>query len=536
VFTSPGTSTAVTYSYADGVRHYLYDGWRRVAENIAGSEIIYLVEEFDSGDNSLGDADVFVSGPITGFPGLTTTGNRVDLPGGNYLIVTARAASMQSEPEKIWLHFEGLDEAILYARDADMDGSVGPDSDGLNTGSDNDASLILLQDRQASVIAMGDSRHLGDLGHNGEEGPDTPGINDTTMYTDGVYTTPSRRFRVVQYRAYQAYGLAVIMDVVDSHGAADGWEDTPTSLRDNSVLSTRIGQGFGQSGSFNGSHVRSNGLHYMRLREYSSAVGSFTSNDPMQYVDGLNASAFCRNRPTVLVDPIGLSAEDIIRATLGDTIVDRHSRRDGREFDGFRVEGVRISRTEVGEWEQLGDSPWVLQSSAIYCDECNAFTGGDVGKSCICCNVVGQFRGELAYQRRDIWTVFEGRSYRSAGRDPAETGGWLAPEYLRVEIHRAAMYVVVHEKYQTVYRDAVKRVVYCEGDDGCPVERIDENTRGSLATLIHQQVRDLWTSPGFRLDPSTDESTEMSDPYPVGDPEFTDTSVYDVSNRITRVD
>ncbi len=49
------------------------------------------------------------------------------------------------------------------------------------------------------------------------------------------------------------------------------------------------------------------GLCYMRHRYYSASLGRFTSRDPLEYVDGLNAYAYAMSNPVNFSDPLGLS-------------------------------------------------------------------------------------------------------------------------------------------------------------------------------------------------------------------------------------
>lgn len=47
------------------------------------------------------------------------------------------------------------------------------------------------------------------------------------------------------------------------------------------------------------------GTYHYRARQYSAALRRFLQRDPLEYVDGPNALAYCRNAPTANVDPTG---------------------------------------------------------------------------------------------------------------------------------------------------------------------------------------------------------------------------------------
>jgi RHS repeat-associated protein len=49
------------------------------------------------------------------------------------------------------------------------------------------------------------------------------------------------------------------------------------------------------------------GLYYYRARHYSPQLKRFVQRDPLEYVDGPNAYAYVRARPTVAMDPSGLN-------------------------------------------------------------------------------------------------------------------------------------------------------------------------------------------------------------------------------------
>jgi RHS repeat-associated protein len=52
------------------------------------------------------------------------------------------------------------------------------------------------------------------------------------------------------------------------------------------------------------------GLSYFGRRHYSASLGRFITQDPKEYVDGLNTYAYVRNNPVNGVDLLGLVIED----------------------------------------------------------------------------------------------------------------------------------------------------------------------------------------------------------------------------------
>jgi RHS repeat-associated protein len=49
-----------------------------------------------------------------------------------------------------------------------------------------------------------------------------------------------------------------------------------------------------------------NGLYYYRARYYNPYIGRFLQTDPIEYGDGMNMYAYCKNNPIKLLDPFGL--------------------------------------------------------------------------------------------------------------------------------------------------------------------------------------------------------------------------------------
>lgn len=72
----------------------------------------------------------------------------------------------------------------------------------------------------------------------------------------------------------------------------------------NALPSSQIDNPFFFAGQWRDSE---SGLYYMRHRYYSASLGRFTSRDPLEYVDGLNAYAYAMSNPVNFSDPLGLS-------------------------------------------------------------------------------------------------------------------------------------------------------------------------------------------------------------------------------------
>jgi RHS repeat-associated protein len=51
------------------------------------------------------------------------------------------------------------------------------------------------------------------------------------------------------------------------------------------------------------------GLYYYRARHYSPSLKRFVQRDPLEYVDGPNALAYCRSAPVSRHDPLGMEGE-----------------------------------------------------------------------------------------------------------------------------------------------------------------------------------------------------------------------------------
>lgn len=67
--------------------------------------------------------------------------------------------------------------------------------------------------------------------------------------------------------------------------------------------------GFGAQQAFGGSPLGSPGLVKMGYRFLMPELGRFTMRDPLGISDGPNVYAFVHNRPTALIDPLGLAAQ-----------------------------------------------------------------------------------------------------------------------------------------------------------------------------------------------------------------------------------
>jgi RHS repeat-associated protein len=55
------------------------------------------------------------------------------------------------------------------------------------------------------------------------------------------------------------------------------------------------------------------GLYYYRARYYDPKIGRFISEDPIGVMGGMNFYAYVENRPTLFIDPSGLSGIPIDR-------------------------------------------------------------------------------------------------------------------------------------------------------------------------------------------------------------------------------
>jgi len=58
------------------------------------------------------------------------------------------------------------------------------------------------------------------------------------------------------------------------------------------------------------------GLYYYRARFYDPAIGRFISQDSIGILGGVNLYAYVGNRPTMLVDPLGLTPLEVARFVI----------------------------------------------------------------------------------------------------------------------------------------------------------------------------------------------------------------------------
>ncbi len=101
------------------------------------------------------------------------------------------------------------------------------------------------------------------------------------------------------------------------------------------------------------------GLYYIGTRYYALWLGRWTSTDSAGFVDGVNLYRYCRNSPTVHVDPTGLDPE-YLPGTPEDRLTPKSTQAEREAFArrrGFRVidpnpEQQRwVGTPEAGSWE-----------------------------------------------------------------------------------------------------------------------------------------------------------------------------------------
>jgi RHS repeat-associated protein len=98
----------------------------------------------------------------------------------------------------------------------------------------------------------------------------------------------------VERYSYDAYGYVTVTDGSGNPIPLNPW-GTPHSA-------------IGNPWMFTGRQLDEEaGLYFYRARYYDSAKGRFLQRDPLGYVDGTNLYAYTNDRPTRLVDPLGLS-------------------------------------------------------------------------------------------------------------------------------------------------------------------------------------------------------------------------------------
>jgi RHS repeat-associated protein len=106
-----------------------------------------------------------------------------------------------------------------------------------------------------------------------------------TQLIGSVTEVTSAAQTVVERYEYDEYGKITIKDKTGS-----------------TVSSSPIGNAY----TYTGRQLdEETGLYFYRARQYSSTLRRFVQRDPLEYVDGPSAYAYCRMRPTIFTDPSG---------------------------------------------------------------------------------------------------------------------------------------------------------------------------------------------------------------------------------------
>ncbi|MCL4177685.1 MAG: hypothetical protein KJ072_08035 [Verrucomicrobia bacterium] len=190
----------------------------------------------------------------------------------------ATLASAPSRLERIYIEGPRIDEHLLAAIDRDGDGFLGGEN--------------LLNARDIS--ADQEYYHLANR------------LGSTMALLDAA--NPAR---VLEYYRYSVHGEAVVLASVDNNG--DGLEDTPLDLSDNLPADPRrFSEEFGNPRLFAGRDFdEQTGQQWFRHRLYEARSGRFVTRDPRgpwsdPFARGNNYT-YAANRPTVFVDPLGLT-------------------------------------------------------------------------------------------------------------------------------------------------------------------------------------------------------------------------------------
>lgn len=121
-------------------------------------------------------------------------------------------------------------------------------------------------------------------------------FNVTGLIGDTNSGTAGNQWGVIERYVYDPYGKPTVLDAnwaTDSDGYSD-------------VYNRYMFQG--------GRHTQSLQLSHFRFRDLHVTLGRWTRQDPMGYIDGLNAAQAYKNMPTVAVDPTGEWIIKVIKA------------------------------------------------------------------------------------------------------------------------------------------------------------------------------------------------------------------------------
>ncbi len=111
---------------------------------------------------------------------------------------------------------------------------------------------------------------------------------DANWDTTAVVGLVGGNWQVVQRFTYSPYGTITVLN-------AD-WSTPPAGAQ---PIVNNLYQGMTLDSV--------TGLYYERYRNYSPSLGTWISQDPLQYINGANTYQFVMSNPVVLVDPSGLS-------------------------------------------------------------------------------------------------------------------------------------------------------------------------------------------------------------------------------------
>ena len=120
---------------------------------------------------------------------------------------------------------------------------------------------------------------------------------------DNEIDEPLAQLRSSTASYYQGDGLESITSLTNASGAVastysyDGFGNL-------TILTGAVANSFHYTGREFDTDV---GLNYNRMRYYDPFIGRFTSSDPAGFRGGLNLYDYVGNRPTMYVDPLGLS-------------------------------------------------------------------------------------------------------------------------------------------------------------------------------------------------------------------------------------